>query len=192
LNEYTLIIQGGFIVIIPYMSQVYFEQVHALHCILISPCSLLFQTVFGRFNYAVFQHTHVVHFNSLPSSEFIPFPPTDAPWLYPLSHSCPIIVIIITSISSNCHHFRSRVHKWVKTCYLDFWAWLISLKTMTFSSTHFPFSIFLQITEFHFYLWLRNILWYIYNILWYIYYIYIYHIISYFLYPLGISADSTV
>jgi hypothetical protein len=36
------------------------------------------------------------------------------------------------------HRFRSRVHKWLNTWYLVFWALLISLDMMISSPIHFP------------------------------------------------------
>jgi hypothetical protein len=49
------------------------------------------------------------------------------------------------------HHFRSRFHKWVRTC--DLWPFQLVLLSMR---CPLP-SIFLQMTSFHFYLWLSNI-----------------------------------
>jgi hypothetical protein len=50
------------------------------------------------------------------------------------------------------HHFSSRFHRWVRTC--DIWLFELGLSHSAWWSP-VP-SIFQQVTEFHFSLWLSN------------------------------------
>jgi hypothetical protein len=94
----------GFIVVIPYMCTVYFEQVYPFEQVLTSPFSPPF-LVFGGLHYTVFKHTHAAYFNPLPHSVHLPFPLfspiAPSPYTVPLSHSCPIIIVILSLGSRN-------------------------------------------------------------------------------------------
>jgi hypothetical protein len=114
LNYHISIIQRGFVVGIPYMFAVYFEQVHPLYYIYtLLP---LFQTLFGAFHCAIYlstyiiNHTNVIlhtyntsyiyisYFNPLHLSVSLPFPnppSIDGPWTTLFSYLCPVIIIII-------------------------------------------------------------------------------------------------
>jgi hypothetical protein len=85
------------IIMIPYISMVYFEDVHSLHYISIfSSFTSFFQTVFSGLHYAVFICVYVVYFNSLHSSVSIPFslPLPLIPQTVYHAHPCPIIIIV--------------------------------------------------------------------------------------------------
>jgi hypothetical protein len=90
-----------FIVIIPLMCTVYFEQVHSLYY---NPTlSSTFQTVFGGFQYAIFMCVCVTYFDPLHSQVCSPFPP-------PPSADTPFYTDILSSFHHHWHHyhFRSR------------------------------------------------------------------------------------
>jgi hypothetical protein len=139
-TQYTLTIQGCFTVVIPYMHTVYFEQVHSLHYIP-TPSSLLplFCTVFRGFHYAVFKHTYSLFQPSSLPPQYSFFSPSlshlSPPQIISLSHSCPI----------HHHHFRSRFHKWVRTC--DIWLWGHGL---SHSAWWAPVPFTFQQTQFYF------------------------------------------
>jgi hypothetical protein len=82
----------------------------------------LFQTLFGGFHYAVFICVYAVYFNPLHPSVSFPFP---FPVLTDPLRQYPIYIHMLFLCHHHHHHFRSRFHRWVRTC--DIWPFELGL-----------------------------------------------------------------